>query len=316
VFDLSGRRVWVAGHRGMVGSAVRRALEVRDDVEVVGWTSAELDLTDRTATLAAARETRPDVVVLAAAKVGGIVANSTSPVEFLSENVRIQCNVMEAAHTVGADRLLFLASSCIYPRDATQPMTPDLLMTGPLERTNDAYAVAKLAGITLAQAYRRQHGHAWISCLPTNLYGPGDSYDLETSHVLPALIRRFHEAAEANAPTVTLWGTGTPRREFLHVDDLAAACVRLLESYDDAAPINIGTGEDLAISELARLVADIVGFDGRILWDTDRPDGTPRKLLDVAPMRALGWQPSIALAEGVRRTWEQYRAQVGTGALR
>jgi len=316
VFDLSGRRVWVAGHRGMVGSAIRRALEARGDVEVVGWTSAELDLTDRTATLDAVRDARPDVVVLAAAKVGGIVANSTAPVEFLSENVRIQCNVMEAAHAAGADRLLFLASSCIYPRDAAQPMTPDLLMTGPLERTNDAYAVAKLSGITLAQAYRRQHGRAWISCLPTNLYGPGDSYDLETSHVLPALIRRFHEAAEAGAPAVTLWGTGTPRREFLHVDDLAAACVRLLEVHDDADPVNIGTGEDLAISELARLVADVVGFGGDILWDTDRPDGTPRKLLDVTPMRALGWQPSIGLADGVRRTWEQYREHVGTGVLR
>jgi GDP-L-fucose synthase len=316
VFDLSGRRVWVAGHRGMVGSAIRRALEARGDVEVVGWTSAELDLTDRAATLDAVRGARPDIVVLAAAKVGGIVANSSAPVEFLSENVRIQCNAMEAAHAAGADRLLFLASSCIYPRDAAQPMTPDLLMTGPLERTNDAYAVAKLAGITLAQAYRRQHGRAWISCLPTNLYGPGDSYDLETSHVLPALIRRFHEAAEAGAPAVTLWGTGTPRREFLHVDDLAAACVRLLEVYDDDAPVNIGTGEDLAISELARLVADIVGFGGDILWDTDRPDGTPRKLLDVTPIRALGWQPSIGLADGVRRTWEQYREQVGAGVLR
>jgi GDP-L-fucose synthase len=308
VFDLSGRRVWVAGHRGMVGSAIRRALDARGDVEVIGWTSAELDLTDRDATLAAVHDERPDVIVLAAARVGGIVANDTRPVEFLTENVRIQCNVMEAAQAVGVDRLLFLGSSCIYPRDAVQPMTPDLLMTGPLERTNDAYAVAKLAGITLVQAHRRQHGRAWISCLPTNLYGPGDSYDLETSHVLPALIRRFHEAAIDGQPSVTLWGTGRPRREFLHVDDLATACVRLLEGYDDPTPINIGAGEDLTIAALADLVAGIVGYAGAIHWDTSRPDGTPRKLLDVSAIHALGWRPSVTLADGIRATWEDYRA--------
>lgn len=307
MFDLSGKRVWVAGHRGMVGSAFWRALEARGDVELVGWTSLELDLTDRQATLDAAVEARPDVVVLAAAKVGGIVANRDAPVEFLADNVRIQCNVMEAAATVGVGRLLFLGSSCIYPRDAPQPMTPDLLMTGPLETTNEAYATAKLAGITLVQAHRRQHGRAWISCLPTNLYGPGDNYDLETSHVLPALIRRFHEARVAGMPSVTLWGTGTPRREFLHVDDLAGACVRLLETYDEPTPINIGTGQDLTIAELAKLVADTVGLAGDVLWDTTRPDGTPRKLLDVAPMRALGWEPAIGLADGIRRTWDEYQ---------
>lgn len=311
MYRLEGRRVWVAGHRGMVGSALWRALEARGDIGLLGWSSSELDLTDGAATVAAALEARPEVVIVAAARVGGIVANDSSPVEFLADNVRIQTNVMEAAHAAGAERLLFLGSSCIYPRDAAQPMTPDLLMTGPLERTNDAYAIAKLAGITLTQAYRRQHGRQWISCLPTNLYGPGDDFDLTTSHVLPALIRRLHEAAEAGAPIVTLWGTGAPRREFLHVDDLAAACIRLLERYDDSAPINVGSGEDLTIAELAALVADVVGFSGRIGWDTSRPDGTPRKLLDVTAMRALGWRPTIGLREGVQRTWEWYRATDG-----
>jgi GDP-L-fucose synthase len=244
--------------------------------------------------------------VLAAAKVGGIVANDTSPVEFLTDNLRIQANVMEAAHAAGVDRLLFLGSSCIYPRDAAQPMTPDMLLTGPLEPTNDAYAIAKLAGITAIRSYRRQHGRAWISCLPTNLYGPGDNYDLQTSHVLPALIRRFHEATVAGAPTVTLWGTGTPRREFLHVDDLAAACLRLLETHDDPTPVNIGTGTDLTIAELARLIADTVGYEGDIYWDTTRPDGTPRKLLDVSVMRSLGWEPHITLDDGIRATWQEH----------
>ena len=299
--------VWVAGHRGMVGSAIRRALEARGDVELLGWSRSELDLTDRTATLDAAAAARPDVVVLAAARVGGIVANDTSPVEFLTENLRIQANIMEAAHAAGVDRLLFLGSSCIYPRDAAQPMTPNMLMTGPLEPTNDAYAMAKLAGITAVRSYRRQYGRRWISCLPTNLYGPGDDFDLEASHVLPALIRRFDEAARAGAPTVTLWGTGNPRREFLHVDDLASACLHLLEHYDDLEPINIGCGEDLTIAELARLIADTVGYQGDIAWDTSRPDGTPRKLLDISPIRELGWSPSISLDEGIRATWEWYK---------
>jgi len=311
VFDLTGRRVWVAGHRGMVGSAIWRALEARGDVELLGWTSSELDLTDRKATLDAARGARPDVVVLAAAKVGGIVANDTAPVEFLHDNLRIQANVMEAAHAADVDRLLFLGSSCIYPRDAAQPMTPGMLLTGPLEPTNDAYAIAKLAGITAIRSYRREYGRAWISCLPTNLYGPGDSYDLETSHVLPALIRRFHEATVAGAPTVTLWGSGAPRREFLHVYDLATACIRLLETYDDPTPINIGTGEDLTIAELAHLIAGTVGYQGEILWDATRPDGTPRKLLDVAPVRALGWGPGITLADGIRATWEEVGEDLG-----
>lgn len=309
MFDLNGACVWVAGHRGMVGTAIWRALEARGDIELLGWSRSELDLTKRAATLHAAAEARPDVVVLAAARVGGIIANDTSPDEFLTENLRIQTNVMEAAHAAGVDRMLFLGSSCTYPRDAAQPMTPDLLMTGPLEPTNDAYAMAKLAGITAVRSYRRQYGRRWISCLPTSLYGPGDDFDLETSHVLPALIRRFDEAARAGAPTVTLWGTGNPRREFLHVDDLASACLHLLEHYDDPEPINIGCGEDLTIAELARLIAHTVGFEGNILWDTSRPDGTRRKLLDVASLRKLGWSPSITLKDGIRATWEWYRTQ-------
>ena len=313
--DLAGKRIYIAGHRGMVGSAIWRALEARGDATLIGWNSRELDLTDREATLAAIVEARPDVVVLAAAKVGGIVANDSSPVEFLTDNVRIQCNVMEAAHAAGVDRLLFLGSSCIYPREAPQPMTPDMLMTGHLEPTNDAYALAKLAGITLVRSYRRQHGCAWISCLPTNLYGPGDNFDLETSHVLPALIRRFDEASQAGTPAVTLWGSGTPRREFLHVDDLAAACVHLLEHYDDSLPTNIGCGEDINISELAATIAEVVGFDGTISWDTSRPDGTPRKLLDVAVMRDLGWEPKIGLRDGVRATWESFRDALDRGRL-
>ena len=299
MFDLAGSRVWVAGHRGMVGSAVWRALEAHGARDLIGWSSAELDLTDRDATIAAAREARPDVVVVAAAKVGGIGANSADPVGFLQDNVRIQTNVMEAAHRAGVDRLLFLGSSCIYPRLAPQPLEPSSLMTGPLEPTNDGYAIAKLAGLVHVQGHRRQFGRRWISAMPTNLYGPGDDFDLESAHVLPALIHRFEKARRDEAQAVTLWGSGTPRREFLHVDDLARACVTLLERYDDDAPINVGTGEDLTIAELAALVADVIGFDGRIGWDTTRPDGTPRKLLDVGPITALGWEPTVRLREGI-----------------
>ena len=302
MFDLTDARIWVAGHRGMVGSAVWRALEAYGVGELIGWTSAELDLTDRSATLDAARESRPDVVVVAAAKVGGIGANSADPVGFLQDNVRIQTNVMEAAHLAGVDRLLFLGSSCIYPRLAPQPLEPSSLMTGPLEPTNDGYAIAKLAGIVHVQGYRRQHGRRWISAMPTNLYGPGDDFDLESAHVLPALIHRFERARRDGAESVTLWGSGTPRREFLHVDDLARACVTLLERHDGDEPVNVGTGVDLTIAELAMLVADVVGFDGCIDWDATRPDGTPRKVLDVTPMRALGWEPTVGLREGIAAT--------------
>ncbi len=299
---LADARVWVAGHRGMVGSAVWRALEQHGVRDLVGWSSSELDLTDRDATLAAAAEARPVVVVVAAARVGGIGANSADPVRFFQDNVRIQTNVMEAAHLAGVDRLLFLGSSCIYPRLAPQPMRPEALMTGPLETTNDGYAIAKLAGLVHVQGYRRQHGRRWISAIPTNLYGPGDGFDLEAAHVLPALIHRFERARRDGQDRVTLWGTGTPRREFLHVDDLARACVTLLERYDADEPINVGTGEDLTVAELAATIADVVGFGGAIDWDATRPDGTPRKLLDARPMRELGWSPGVGLRDGIAAT--------------
>lgn len=301
-------RVYVAGHRGMVGSAVWRALESAGFTDLIGWSSAEVDLTDRDAAMDAVLSARPDVVVVAAAKVGGIMANSTYPVEFLTDNLRIQTNLFEAAHAADVDRLLFLGSSCIYPRMAPQPIPESALLTGPLESTNDAYAIAKIAGIIGVQSYRHEYGRHWISAMPTNLYGPGDNFDLETAHVLPALIRRFHEAALAGAPSVTLWGTGSARREFLHVDDLAAACLRLLDVYDEDEHINVGVGDDVTIAELAALVAEVVGYSGEVEWDAAKPDGTPRKLLDVSRISALGWEPQIGLAEGIGSTYEMYRS--------
>ena len=301
-------RVYVAGHRGMVGSAVWRALEAAGYSDLVGWSSSEVDLTDRDAAMDAVGSARPDVVVVAAAKVGGIMANATYPVEFLTDNLRIQTNLFEAAHAADVDRLLFLGSSCIYPRMAPQPIPESALLTGPLESTNDAYAISKIAGIIGVQSYRREYGRHWISAMPTNLYGPGDTFDLETAHVLPALIRRFHEASLAGAPSVTLWGTGSPRREFLHVDDLAAACLRLLDVYDEDEHINVGVGDDVTIAELAALVADIVGYSGEVEWDAAKPDGTPRKLLDISRISALGWEPQIGLAEGIGSTYEMYRS--------
>ena len=301
-------RVYVAGHRGMVGSAVWRALEAAGYSDLVGWSSSEVDLTDRDAAMDAVGSARPDVVVVAAAKVGGIMANATYPVEFLTDNLRIQTNLFEAAHAADVDRLLFLGSSCIYPRMAPQPIPESALLTGPLESTNDAYAIAKIAGIIGVQSYRHEYGRHWISAMPTNLYGPGDTFDLETAHVLPALIRRFHEASLAGAPSVTLWGTGSPRREFLHVDDLAAACLRLLDVYDEDEHINVGVGDDVTIAELAALVADVVGYSGEVEWDASKPDGTPRKLLDISRISALGWEPQIGLAEGIGSTYEMYRS--------
>ena len=303
-------RVYVAGHRGMVGSAIWRALESGGFGDLVGWSSSEVDLTDRDASMDAVTSSRADVVVVAAAKVGGIMANSTYPVEFLTDNLRIQSNLFEAAHAAGVERLLFLGSSCIYPKLAPQPIPESALLTGPLESTNDAYAIAKISGIIGVQSYRREYGRRWISAMPTNLYGPGDNYDLQTAHVLPALIRRFHEARESGAESVTLWGTGSPRREFLHVDDLAAACLRLLDVYDEAEHVNVGVGEDVTIADLAALISDIVGYPGSIGWDTAKPDGTPRKLLDVTRMKSLGWEPAIGLREGVSATYEGYRASV------
>jgi GDP-L-fucose synthase len=298
---------YVAGHRGMVGSAVWRRLEAAGFRDLHGRTSSELDLRDRGAVFDFFAETEPRYVVLAAARVGGILANDTRPVEFLSDNLRIQTNVLDAALEQRVERLLFLGSSCIYPRLAPQPIREDALLTGHLEPTNDAYAIAKIAGILGVQAVRRQYGLPWISAMPTNLYGPGDNFSPTGSHVLPALIRRYDEARVSGAPTVTNWGSGAPRRELLHVDDLADACLHLLEHYDDGVQVNVGTGRDATIEEIAGLVASAVGYDGKTLWDTSRPDGTPRKLLDVTLLHSLGWRERISLADGIAATVAWYR---------
>ncbi|MER6120036.1 GDP-L-fucose synthase [Streptomyces sp. NPDC001743] len=305
-----GARVFVAGHRGLVGSALVRRL-TSDGHEVITRGRDRLDLRDAERTGAFLRDVRPDAVVLAAAKVGGIMANSTYPVQFIEENLRIQLSVIAGAHAAGTERLLFLGSSCIYPKLAPQPIPESALLTGPLEPTNEAYALAKIAGIVQTQSYRRQYGASYISAMPTNLYGPGDNFDLETSHVLPALIRRFHEARLNDAPVLTLWGSGSPRREFLHVDDLAAACVLLLERYDGDAPVNVGSGEDLTIRELALTVAEVTGYQGRVDWDTAKPDGTPRKLLDVSRLSSLGFKPQIPLHDGIARTYAWWLEQQG-----
>lgn len=301
-------RVVVAGHRGLVGSAIARRLTAEGHA-VLTRDRAELDLRDAESTARWLRATRPDAVVLAAARVGGIMANATYPVQFLEDNLRIQLSVVAGAHAAGVPRLLFLGSSCIYPRLAPQPIREDALLTGRLEPTNEAYALAKIAGIVQVQSYRRQYGAGYISAMPTNLYGPGDNFDLATSHVLPALIRRFHEAAQAGAPQLALWGSGTPRREFLHVDDLAAACTLLLRRYDADEPVNVGCGTDLTIRELAETVREVVGYRGEIGWDTTKPDGTPRKLLDISRLSALGWRPRIALRDGIAQVYAQWRAQ-------
>ncbi|MGW5321827.1 GDP-L-fucose synthase family protein [Rhodococcus pyridinivorans] len=301
---------YVAGHRGLVGGAIWRLLQNEGFENLIGRSSSELDLRDRAAVFEFFAQNRPTNVVLAAAKVGGILANNSYPVDFLSDNVRIQVNVLDAAREFGVQRLLFLGSSCIYPKLAPQPIKEEYLLTGHLEETNDAYAIAKIAGILQVQAVRRQYGLPWISAMPTNLYGPGDNFSREGSHVLPALIRRFDDAVRDGAEVVTNWGTGAPRREFLHVDDMASACLHLLENYDGAGHVNVGTGEDHTIAEIAQIVAEEVGYLGRIEWDASKPDGTPRKLLDVSKLRNSGWSPRIDLRSGVSETVEWYRQNI------
>ena len=308
VFALeSDDPIYVAGHRGLVGSAVWRRLRSEGFGNLIGWSSRELDLRDRDAAFDAVADAKPRVVVLAAAKVGGILANDTAPVDFLNDNLRIQTNLFEAAHAADVQRLLFLGSSCIYPKLAHQPISESELLTGALEPTNEAYAIAKISGIIAVRSYRKQYGRSWVSAMPTNLYGPGDNFDPRTSHVLPAMIRKFHEARLSGDPVV-LWGTGTPRREFLHTDDLAASVVFLLREYDDDEHINVGTGRDVSIAELAGTIADVVGYSGPIEWDTGKPDGTPRKLLDVSRLTALGWQAQVELREGIAATYKWYLA--------
>jgi len=300
--------IYVAGHRGLVGSAVWRRLEQAGYTKLVGFTSSDVDLRDRIAVDRLFSDLTPDVAILAAARVGGILANATKPAEFLEDNLRIQVNVMSAAQRTGVQRLLFLGSSCIYPKFAGQPITEASLMTGDLEETNDAYAVAKIAGIKQVQALRRQYGLNYISAMPTNLYGPGDNFNTTSSHVLPALIRRIHEAKTADVATVTIWGSGTPRREFLFVDDLADALLFLLERYDSPEPINVGVGADITIRDLAEKIAEVVGWQGEFVFDRSKPDGTPRKLLDVSRLTALGWKASTSVEIGIKRTYEWFLA--------
>jgi GDP-L-fucose synthase len=301
-----GARIFVAGHRGLVGSAICRRLRREGYERLLLLSRAELDLTDPSAVESFFRREQPEYVFLAAAKVGGILANSTYPADFLRENLAIQNNAIDAASRYGVKKLLFLGSSCIYPKLAPQPIREEYLLTGPLEPTNEWYAIAKIAGIKMAQAYRRQHGFNAISLMPTNLYGPEDNFDLSSSHVLPALIRKAHEAARAGARELVVWGTGTPRREFLHVDDLADASLFLMQNYDDPEIINVGTGTDISIRELVDLIVRISGYQGEVVFDASKPDGTPRKLLDVTRMAALGWKPSIGLEEGIAGTWRWY----------
>lgn len=312
-YALTGKRVWVAGHRGMVGGAIVRRLAT-EGCTILTATRRELDLTRQADVEVWMRAHKPEAIFLAAAVVGGIVANDTRPAEFLTENLQIQTNIIKGAHDIGAEKLLFLGSSCIYPRLAPQPMNEDVLLTGPLEPTNQWYAIAKIAGLKQCQAYRRAYGRDFISVMPTNLYGPGDNFDLTSSHVLPALMAKAHEAKLTGKASLTLWGTGTPRREFLHVDDLADACVFLMKTYSDENLVNIGVGEDVTIRELAEIIADVVGFKGSFAFDTSKPDGTPRKLLDVGRLNRLGWKAKTGLREGIAATYDWYRKNVATAA--
>jgi len=304
-------RIYVAGHRGLVGSAIWRELERRGFNRLIGRTHAELDLLDGAAVRKFYAQEKPEYVVDAAAKVGGILANDQRPADFLFENLQIQNNLIHGAYEAGVRKFLFLGSSCIYPRLAPQPLKEESLLSGPLEPTNEWYAVAKIAGIKLCQAYRRQHGCDFISAMPTNMYGPNDNYDLQSSHVLPALIRKFHEAKAAHAPTVTCWGTGSPMREFLYSDDLARACVVLLEYYSEEQFINVGSAREVSVRELTETVKRIVGFAGEVVWDTTKPDGTPRKLMDSSRLLALGWRPQVDLERGIRLAYEDFLKRFG-----
>ncbi len=300
-------KIYVAGHRGMVGSAIVRKLETLGFSDIITRTSSELDLRDQAAVNAFMEEVKPDYVFVAAAKVGGIHANNTYRAEFLYDNLIIEANLINAAHNAGVTKLMFLGSSCIYPKMAPQPLKEDYLLTGLLEPTNEPYAIAKIAGIKLCETYREQYGDDFVSVMPTNLYGPNDNYDLNNSHVLPALLRKFHEAKMEGKPSVEIWGTGSPLREFLHVDDLADACIYLMDNFSDKGLVNIGWGEDISIKDLALMIKDIVGYEGELTFDSSKPDGTPRKLLDVTKLNNLGWKPSIPLREGISSVYEEIK---------
>lgn len=308
-------KIYVAGHRGLVGSAIVRSLNRSGYTNIVGRTHSELDLTNQAAVQAFFEEEKPDVVVLAAAKVGGINANQTMPAEFAYENMQIQCNVIKCCHDYKVKKLLFLGSTCIYPKMAPQPIPEDALLTGPLEVTNEAYAIAKISGLEMCKFFKMQYGDDFISCMPTNLYGPYDNYDLSNSHVMPAMIRKFHEAKVNNAPTVELWGTGSPLREFLYSDDMADACVYLLENYSGLQHVNIGTGKEVTIKELAETVQATVGYEGKIVWNSDMPDGTPRKLTNVDKLHSIGWTHKVELKEGVKLAYDWFRENVDTARM-
>ncbi|MBK9627562.1 MAG: GDP-L-fucose synthase [Flavobacteriales bacterium] len=310
-------KIYIAGHRGMVGSAIIRKLQAEGFTNILTRTSKELDLKEQQAVRDFFAQEKPDVVVLAAAKVGGIHANNVYRAQFLYENLMIESNVIHSSHENGVKKLLFLGSSCIYPKMAPQPLKEESLLSGVLEQANEPYAIAKIAGIKLAESYRRQYGSNFISAMPTNLYGPNDNYDLNNSHVLPALIRKFHTAKISNAPTVEVWGSGSPRREFLHVDDLADACFHLLQNYDEELFVNIGTGEDLTIKELAELIKDVVGFSGELKWNTSKPDGTPRKLMDVSRLHNMGWKHRIDLREGITSVYAEFaKSELASGVAK
>lgn len=306
-------KIYIAGHRGMVGSAIKRNLEAKGFSNIICKTSEELDLKDQQKVREFFEKEKPEFVFIAAAKVGGIQANNTYRAQFLYENLMIQNNLIHSAYESGVGKLLFLGSSCIYPKMAPQPLREDYLLTGLLEQTNEPYAIAKIAGIKMCDAYRHQYGSNFISAMPTNLYGPNDNYDIKNSHVLPAMIRKFHEAKMENNPSVELWGTGTPMREFLHVDDLAEACTFLMENYNEPGHLNIGVGEDISIKDLAELIKNIVGYTGDIFWNTNQPDGTPRKLMDVSKINALGWKAKISLEDGIQKVYEHYDYEVKKG---